>query len=266
MAFETHEVSQEGGSRVELYSLAIGSETFRMHDSIEESISYLGDQYFKTSAVSRGHIATGQEHLTMTLPGSSTFPAKFTTISPGQKATLTIFAYHRAEPSDVRVIYKGVVRSVAFTRDMAESKLSVVPISEAFDKEIPDRTYQASCNNVLFDADCKVSTGSFSFNGTVSVVSANEITVPGLTAAKGNGWSTGGFVSFGTADYRLILAQNSDVLSLVLPFFSDVLGQSVTVFAGCDHTVGTCNTKFSNSINFGGTPYVPTKNIFVTGI
>lgn len=266
MTFPAEEISQESGSRVELYSLSVGTETFRMHDSIEDTISYLGDQYFKTSAVSRGHIRTGQEHLTIKLPGSHTFSSKFTTIAPGQTATLTIFAYHRGDPSDVRVIYKGVVRSVAFTKGMAESALSVVPISEAFDKEIPQRTYQATCNNVLFDADCKVSSGSFTFNGTVTVINGNLITVPGLTAAKGNGWSTGGYVSFGTADYRLILSQDSDVLTLVLPFFSDVLNQTVAIFAGCDHSITTCNSKFSNAANFGGAPYVPTKNIFITGI
>ena len=45
-----------------------------------------------------------------------------------------------------------------------------------------------------------------------------------------------------------------------------VVGQDVDVFAGCDHTVDTCDQKFDNVINYGGWPYVPSKNPFESGI
>jgi len=216
--------------------------------------------------VSRGRIATGQEHLTVTLPGDHDFPAQYTTIAPGQVGTLTIQAYHFSDPSDVRVIYKGLVRAVAFTSDMSKSQLSVVPISDAFDKEIPQRTFQAACNNVLYDTDCKVSSGSFQYVGNCTAVAGNVVTIAGLNAAKGTGWGTSGFIAFGVQDYRLILSQDGDDCTLSLPFYADVLDESLDVFAGCDHTIATCDTKFTNEINFGGSPYVPTKNIFQTGI
>lgn len=265
MAFETYEESAQQGSKIELLTLSLGSTIWRMHNSVELSISSGGDTFYRTQ-VSRGSIETGQEYLELSMPGSHEFPLKFSTIAPGQVATLTVQEYHRADPADVRVIYKGVVRSVAFRQNTAMSSLSLVPINEAFDKEIPERTFQAACNNVLFDPDCKVSAGSFSYIGPVSAINGNVVTITGLLAAKGNGWSTGGYVSFGTLDYRLILSQSNDDLTLVLPFFEDVLSQNVTVYAGCDHTIATCNSKFSNVLNFGGHPYVPTKNIFATGI
>ena len=265
MTFDAHEESKEGGSRVELYSLAIGSGIHRMHDSIEAEIDYLGDTYYRTF-VSRGQIVTGQEHLTVHLPGDHSFSAQFTTIAPGQLGTLTVYSYHRGDTADVRVIYKGVVRSVAFTSDMAKSVLSVVPVSEAFDKEIPQRTFQASCNNVLFDADCKVVAGSYKHNGMITDVTGDTITVGGLLAAKGDGWSTGGYVANGSLDYRLILEQSNDICTLALPFYANVLGLTLDVYAGCARNIGICNSKFSNAINFGGCPYVPTKNIFMTGL
>jgi uncharacterized phage protein (TIGR02218 family) len=163
-------------------------------------------------------------------------------------------------------MYKGVVRAVAFTKDMSKSALSVVPVSEAFNKEIPDRTFQATCNNVLFDANCKISSGSWKHTDVVTLVDGNEITVSGLLSAKGDGWATGGFVAHGTSDYRLILVQSGDICTLSLPFYADVAGETVDVFAGCARNISVCNSKFSNAINFGGCPYVPTKNIFVTGV
>lgn len=266
MSFEAYEESLVDASRVELYTLTIGSTIYRMHDSIESSLTIGGDNFFRVQ-VSRGAIATGQESLEISLPGDHEFSLQFATIAPGQTATLTIQAYHRNDPAtEVKVIYKGVIRSVGFTQNASKSALSLAPINDALDKQIPERTYQAACNNVLFDTDCKISAGSHSHTNIVSAILDNVVTVTGLLSAKGDGWSTGGYVSYGTYDYRLILEQDGDDLILVLPFHANVTGQTVTVYAGCDHSIGVCNSKFSNEINFGGCPYVPTKNIFMTGI
>lgn len=265
MTFEAYETSVESGSTIEIYTLAMGSTIFRMHDSPEPIITVAGDDYERIQ-VARGSIETGQEFLEITLPGSHPFTLLFATIAPGQTASLTVQSFQRSDPSDVRVIYKGVVRSVAFTQNAAKSALSLIPINDAFDKEIPERTFQAACNNVLFDPDCKVSSGSYSFLGPVSAIVDNVVTVTGLAAAKGTGWSTGGYVSYGVLDYRLVLEQDDDDLVLVLPFHESVLSENVTIYAGCDHTIATCLSKFSNEINFGGCPFVPTKNIFMTGL
>ena len=265
MSFETLELSMVDGSRVELYTLAVGSVIHRMHNSVELTITESGDTYYRTQ-VSRTSIATGQEGLEVKLPGSHEFSVQFANIAPGQTATLTIKAYHRGDTADVRTVYKGVVRAVAFSMNAAQSVLSLVPINTALDKAIPERTFQASCNNVLFDPDCQVSSGAWTYVNLVYAVAANIVTVTDLAATKGTGWSTGGYVSYGVLDYRLVLTQDNDDLYLVLPFHESVLGNNVTVYAGCDHSIGVCDTKFSNDINFGGCPYVPSKNIFVTGL
>ncbi len=263
--FESLEISAASGSRIEIYTLTVGSTIYRMHTSVEPIITYSGDAYLRTQ-VSRDAIATGQEYLEVTLPGSHAFALQYATIAPGQTASLTIQAFHREEPSDVKVIYKGVVRAVAFTKNASHSALSLVPINAALDKEIPERTYQAGCNNVLFDSDCKISAAAWTYDGLVFNVSGNVITVTGLETEKGDGWSTGGYVRLGILDYRLILEQDGDDLIFHLPFHADVTGETVSVYAGCDHEIATCTSKFANDINFGGCPYVPTKNIFQTGI
>ena len=266
MSYEAYETSVEGGSTIELYTLAMGSTIYRMHSSIEPVINIAGDDFYRTQ-VSRGSILSGQEYLEIKLPGSHAFSLKFATIAPGQTASLTIQSYQRSDTADVRVIYKGVVRSVAFTQAMSHSALSLIPINEAFDKEIPERTFQAACNNVLFDPDCQVSSGSYEYTGAVTAIVNNVVTISGLATAKGTGWSTGGYISYGVLDYRLVLDQSGDDCVLVLPFHASVLTENVSVFAGCDHSIAICQSKFGNNeINFGGCPYVPTKNIFITGL
>jgi len=265
MSFETYEESIAGGSKVELYTITLGSVVYRMHSSSEVTITHAGDTYYRAK-IHRGKITLDQEYLEVFLPGDHEFPLLFKDISPGKTAILTLYQFHRADPADVRFLYKGAIRSVAFSKDTAQASLSVVPISKAFNKLLPDRTFQSMCNNVLFDTKCQISAGAFVYTDTVIAVSSNVVTISGLESSKGDGWATGGYVCFGTLDYRLILEQDGNDLILVLPFHEDVLGEDVSVYAGCDHTIATCNSKFSNEINFGGCPYVPTKNIFVTGI
>jgi hypothetical protein len=36
--------------------------------------------------------------------------------------------------------------------------------------------------------------------------------------------------------------------------------------AGCDHSVSTCAARFGNLANYGGFPFIPTKNPFSTGV
>jgi len=265
MAYEDYETSQAEGQPVELYLLVLGTDIWRMHNSIDETITAGGEDYFPTR-ISRGSLKTGEEAMDIMLPSSHGFPANFTTVAPGQLATLTIFRYHRADPSDVQVRYKGVVRTVSFTKQGYGATIHVIPLTATFDKMIPDMTYQAGCNHVLFDPKCQVVRASFDYLGTPSAAVSNTLTVPGLTASKGDGWATSGYVAYGSFDFRLVLNQSMDVLTLVLPFYDNVVGESVHVYAGCAHDIGICASKFSNEINYGGCPYVPTKDIFRTGI
>jgi uncharacterized phage protein (TIGR02218 family) len=264
MAFETYEVSTQSAQPVELYVLVMGSDIWRMCNSID-SVTWSGDVYTPT-IIGRGNIQSGMEAMDIELPSNHPFPYQYATVAPGQTATLTIYRYHRADPSDVKIRYKGVVRTVSYTKQGRGAEIHVIPLTATFDKMIPDRTYQAACNNVLYDSDCKVVRPLFDYVGSVSAVSGSTITVGGLTAAKGATWAEGGYVSHNTADFRLVLSQATDVLTLNLPFYDDVTGTTVHVYAGCDHSAATCASKFSNADNFGGCPYVPTKNIFMTGL
>ena len=49
-------------------------------------------------------------------------------------------------------------------------------------------------------------------------------------------------------------------LLAVLPGLA--VGVAFEAFAGCDRTFATCQSKFGNSLNFGGFPWIPAKNPF----
>jgi hypothetical protein len=106
----------------------------------------------------------------------------------------------------------------------------------------------------------------FTYNGLNSAVVGDVYTVDGLTA-KGAGWAIAGvLVNPTSTDFRLIIAQTNDQVTVLMPFPTSLVGQTLSVLAGCDHTLPTCKTKFNNVINYGGFMFVPHKNPFATGL
>ena len=76
-----------------------------------------------------------------------------------------------------------------------------------------------------------------------------------------------GYFDYGlfTANSGLAAGRSMEVKSYVpgqwtlqLPMpYRMVAGDTYTLIAGCNKQIGTCHTKFSNHLNFGGDPYVP---------
>lgn len=273
MSFDSNENSLESGSPVELYAISLGSDTFNFTSAEEETV--VGVTTYDPIEVSRSEVSVSTEERTQTInftmPYDHPFIQKYVNVVPGQRATLTILRQHRYDtptPGTITV-FKGIVRSVAFTKNTQVATVAVMPLTGALGRSMPRFTYQGVCANVLFDTDCKVDAGTFEHVGNASVVNADLVTVDGLLAAKGANWAEGGYLQLvGGADWRLILSQSGDIVRLLLPFPSNasVLNTNVSAFAGCAHTIAVCKTKFNNVVNYGGFQFVPTKNIFETGL
>jgi uncharacterized phage protein (TIGR02218 family) len=207
----------------------------------------------------------------VTVAGDNSVATQFIDSVPGTAATLKIERIQRPDGPgfEVVTIFNGKIASVAFQKSGREAKIKVVPLVSAQSKPVPNHTYQSLCNHVLYDDLCQVDDTDPSFRlstAAVTAVSGNTITVTGADA-HGDGYYTGGFVeAAGAVDRRLILDQTGTVLTLLLPFTSSPLSTNVTVFAGCDHSIATCKSKFNIVINFGGFAWVPSKNVFETGL
>jgi len=39
-------------------------------------------------------------------------------------------------------------------------------------------------------------------------------------------------------------------------------GMEIRAYAGCNRTIQECSSKFNNTLNYGGMPFIPTKNPF----
>lgn len=267
MTYGTFETSLEGGRPIELFEIALGSTIYRW-TSAEDDVTFGGNDY-EAIPITRGAFAQGPDDrdntLELKVSSGNEFVREYVLIPPAQRATVTMRRVHRGD-TDVVVVWKGRVQTVRFVDQNENAIIACLPEVGASSRPIPRQTFGGLCGNVLGDGQCQVVLSSFRYTGQVTAVSADgrTLTVDGLSG-EGADFALAGKVAFGT-DRRMILAQSGDDVTILLPFRSSPLGQNVDVTAGCDHTAETCATKFANLINFRGWPYVPTINVFETGL
>jgi uncharacterized phage protein (TIGR02218 family) len=127
------------------------------------------------------------------------------------------------------------------------------------DIDMPRNLYQPTCLHTLYDSGCTLVKNAFGTNDTVGAGStASVINWSGAAVAyqQGSITFTSGVNAGVTANVNSVVASTS--LSLGYPPQSPPnAGDAFTVYQGCDHTPGTCQSKFSNLANFRGFPYVP---------
>lgn len=268
MTFDAFETSVEDGNIIELYQFTQGAVVSR-YTNFNEDVIFNGSSWL-TTQISRDEIEraieTGINDLKIRLPLDNPIASQYIPNVPGKVIDVIIYRAHYTDPAEqILVVFEGYIAQAEFDGGL-EATLTLQPFTSQFKRSAPRYTYQSLCNHVLYDAQCKIARGTFTHVGLLSGIdeTLRTVTVNGVVGL-GSDWAVGGWVAFpagGNDDQRLVVAQSGDTLTLLSNFASDVLGFNVDVFAGCAHDITTCNTKFSNVINFGGTPYVPVKNPF----
>jgi uncharacterized phage protein (TIGR02218 family) len=123
--------------------------------------------------------------------------------------------------------------------------------------------YTPECRYNLGDSNCTINLAPLTVTGTVTTVTDNAtFTDTSQTAATGT-FNYGKLSWTGGANNGLSMeVKNWDgvnqIFTLWLPMPNAITpGDTYSVYPGCDKRFTTCQTTFSNAINFGGFPYVP---------
>lgn len=269
--YDTLEKSLQDSRPIELYEFTLGSTIFR-YTSAEDDLT-VGADTFTAEAIARSQVEQGSDAanrtLTVTVPTTNAFAAQYIDVVPGVRASINVFRYQRDESPSFGtqvLLFKGIIQAVQFTDDGTAAEIAVRSIETALNRNIPRFTYMGMCNHFLYSAGCGADPSAHNFVGPVSAVNGNDITLDGA-GASGHDFVGGYCHMTGDNDYRMILAQTGDVLTLLLPFGTSPLGSNVQAFAGCDHLVDSdCALVFDRVADFGGFPFVPNINPFQSGL
>jgi uncharacterized phage protein (TIGR02218 family) len=159
-------------------------------------------------------------------------------------------------------IWKGKI--VSFVVDGRTATIrSATIFSGQFSQPIPSRLYQSPCNHVLYDPRCTINPASWTFSKTIAGFgSPTDVKLTSASGITDGILVAGEMINQRTSERRCIKSNVSIDIGVTFPFFDARIGDTVTLRAGCDHSFAACRDKFSNSINFGGCPYIPAENPF----
>jgi uncharacterized phage protein (TIGR02218 family) len=124
------------------------------------------------------------------------------------------------------------------------------------------RKAQRNCDHALYGSRCKANKENFFVTGTIKSFSKSSLVISEC-ATKEDYYFSGGEVLFSDGFSVFVEKHIGDKIYLIRDTASAKIGETVKVYAGCDKGLLTCNNKFNNINNFGGLPYMPTKNPFV---
>lgn len=174
--------------------------------------------------------------------------------------TLRLRVHRRQTRSaEWRVIWDGVVVGVKPSGRWAVVR-SESQVGRRLSTTLPSVTVQRHCNHFLYDRHCRVDRLTYDFTALVTNVNGASVTLNSIGIAPDQWFRAGEIVRDVDGERRAIVDQVGAVLKLSSPFNHLANGDGVTLYAGCDHTVGTCSDRFNNLVNFGGHPSVPSSN------
>jgi len=167
-------------------------------------------------------------------------------------------------PVGVVTLFHGRVSTVDIV-GRTSATLTIASDLVVLDYDMPRNIYSPTCLHTLYDSGCGLIRGTYAASGSVaSGSSATQILFSGALASHAQGsivFSSGANANV-RATVRNVVASVSLTLIYPLPSTPSI-GDAFTVYAGCDHTRATCNSRFSNLSNFRGFPFVPPPQIAV---
>lgn len=264
MTYNTNEISKHSGDLVELYLFKLGPLAFTYTNTTDE-ITYNARTYTPYN-LSRGAISQGDDvnrgDLTITVGRDFPVADRFRVTPSSSPMLLTVYRMHRGD-TDAGIAWQGRVLSVEWSGSSAT--LTCQAIFSSVKRVGIRRTYQPTCPHVLFGPLCRVDNLGYKAVGSPLNVTSDTITA-NVFSTHGDGYYDGGYVEYtteeGLVEQRTIVTQVSNVATLSASLIGLDSTMSFNVYAGCDRTTTTCINRFSNIVNYGGFPYVPTQSPF----
>lgn len=275
MTYEAQEESLESGQPVEIYEFFVGGSFFRFANS--EGDQSKDASTYTAAAISRGNIKrSGPKFETeVEIRGSldddniSSFLTQWAQIAPEGRSTLSVYEKHLTDGgAEWKTIFVGDLQSVRF--DSVQAFILCKSIGDMITRTGPKDTWGGGCENQFGDSYCQVILANFQKNLPLTTLDPDGITLTINTLGDGqiDGDYIGGYCRIAALpfDFRFIVDHVGDVITLQQPFASVSPGEQLEIVEGCPHTLDACDTRFANIEEYGGTPYTPRDNPFVTSL
>lgn len=290
MTFDATETS-EFSEPTEFLSFKNGSDNwYYTNSNVEETI---GARTFAPLAYTRDTPSFSKDsdngHIKFKVPNNIPIVDFYGTLPSSSVSSITIERRHRNDPDQgVQIFWKGQVASVQREGDFAT--ILGIPLTQ-LPAQIPRYTYSGLCNWFLFQDRCGLTKEQWRHSGEVLTIdtTATILTIDGLrtqaqtladaqaalrspenalTAQEIDDYWKAGYCETSSGEVRAVydtdISGDADTIRIIQPFRFLEAGDTLTVYAGCDHSRTTCFKKFNNHVRHGGFPDIPIINPFDT--
>lgn len=246
----------------ELYKFQHGTQFFAYAATSDreyrlENLIYKPEYIWRTGMHYSSDFA--KDTLSITLSANNAVARLFMAGTPEHLLKLTLYrgGYHEGVFSP---IWTGTVNGANFTFDEQSfsCELSCETAVARMERRGLARCYQLTCPHTLYSPQCRANLSSFAH--TVAVTAIDGLTVTVAQSFADNYFAAGQARTLdGKRRYITGNAGTSITLDRAMPLN---VGAALTLYAGCDKTRATCQSKFNNIDNFGGFPWLPTTDPF----
>lgn len=255
-------------SDIEVYTINYDFNRWR-YTSGDEDV-YVEPVIYRAVPISRSEIELSTDEtsasFTVNFPLDSEFLELFRVAPPSGLVTLLCEKFDDVTQATTEIVFKGRIVNVGWETNAAV--VTCESSSQAIRRMGLRRHYQYGCPYMLFGGECRVDREQF-----VTIGAATNLTTITFDLIEGvgrpHGYFAGGYVEYTHSELQTterIAISDSNGDTGVITLFSFPIGLSpgeeVRVYAGCDRTLKTCAEKFNNAENYGGMPFIPTKDPF----
>jgi hypothetical protein len=173
------------------------------------------------------------------------------------------------------LLWQGKVHGVSWKASKGEATIECDSVEKVIGKGGFRQTFGPYCHKKLYSPRCGVPEANFTMDFTVFALSTTGFVVTALEfGSKANQYFRLGELYFpDLGAHALVVDHTGTTVTMKTPILGLVVGTHGRAIAGCNHvwkladgSWGDCKARFNNLDNFGGWPFVPTKNPYEVSI
>jgi uncharacterized phage protein (TIGR02218 family) len=260
MTYQAIEASAFAGEPIELYRFVLGGRKW-LYTSGQHEVTHNVSEVYQPVTITRSAIEQGLElarsSLDVRVARDNDLAGEFVAAPPEGVLALTLYRRHAADP-EVVTIWKGRVVSARWSG--SEISMHCEPVSTSLLRPGLRARYSIGCRHPLYSPGCGLDQEAWRTDGTIGAISGLDLTIA-AAGTQPDGWFVAGKLVT-AAGRRLVTGHVGTTITLVAPIVGLAVGEAAHLYAGCDHSTGACDSKFSNLDNYGGFPWIPRKNPF----
>lgn len=270
MAYGFIEISKYEGNPIELYFFSRNNESWRFtsadsnfndDDNLPAPLSgeYLS-RSIKRSSVAQG-LETVKNSVKLEVAPDFEIVDQFRSVPDPGVLSITILRVHVSDGDfEFQTVWTGRVLGSKIEPSMAE--LNCEPVTISLKRSGLRRLYAKVCTHVLYGLECQANKVGQSF--LIVDKQGLVLTLDGSTGS-GNNYAGGYLEDTDGLHKTMVEFSSGNTLTLSRTLRLEV-GEEIICYTGCDHTTTDCRDKYANIENFGGFPWIPSKNPFDTGV